>query len=789
MCEGEDLDSNPIMRLVSVGIEGGDFEGRQTLRLEPVSALWGLNDAGKSTTLEAVGSLLSGAAERDIRITSVEINADDDEADELARRAAGDLGLDESYAFLIDSRWERLALDDVDRRIVDVVERAQGSGSALMAWLGLALGVLGSCDEAACTRLAEAAASDSRLVLVPGGGKTTDEAAYADDPIPESSYVRPGLDHGVDMGPGGEGPDPELLAAAPAPEDLEDRPEKEDPHGDVAWELWWTLPDGVDQDADLSRIVHTFQFSRRDWPSSGPLPLVPAASAPIGRAVLPAPIHVPLDWREVEVRLGDACLRLGKQAVRRADDEGWGRRAANKEAVRITADVAAARAIEALVSHAEKRMPRFITDQYKVSANYTENGDAALYATRRGGSQFPIVRLAQGFHLWVQLALVAVVDLASRCALEFPHIETFEEPGLRSMRDAALRELMDSTAEGARRGNFALWVEQVGLELLGPGPGLHPDSRERMVDLGARLFVIDEPEAHLHPAAQRQAAHWLATLVREDYGSCLIASHSPAFLSMGGPACLTHVNRAAGHRVQLRSLDPRDLAALDRDVSDLGFDRGELLALHRAVLFVEGATDQAVIEALYPDRIRDIGLLVQPFHGTGSHRRVLEVETLFRILGPPFHVLVDNVTEEERAFVGHLDEPGLEQLIGKPDRTKKRSDELIFLAHVRLAGLRAGPQLEIHAIPTKDILGALDDAVVRDLARERHPGRPSYPGFEAALAEAEERNEKYVLTLRRFGIEKNAEFFREAARRMNRDGCKSRDLDNVIDRITAEVID
>ena len=338
--------------------------------------------------------------------------------------------------------------------------------------------------------------------------------------------------------------------------------------------------------------------------------------------------------------------------MRQAEEAGWGRE--------VTPEAAAAEAVAALLSYAERRMPRFVTDHYKVSATYKANGDVALFGTRGDGRPFPIARLAQGFHLWVQLALVAVADMADRCAREFPRFDDFQDRGLRSQRDAALRELVHPEQDGAQGGDFAKRIEQVGLQLLGPSPALHPDSLERMVDLGARLFLIDEPEAHLHPAAQRQAARWLSSFLGDDYGRCLLASHSPAFLSMAGRTRLTHVSRAAGHRVQLRSLDPRDLKALDPALRDLGFDRGELLALHRAVLFVEGATDRAVIEGLYPDQIREIGLLVQPFYGTGSHRRVLEVETLFRILGPPFHVLVDNVTDEQRALIEHLDEPGLD---------------------------------------------------------------------------------------------------------------------------------
>lgn len=67
--------------------------------------------------------------------------------------------------------------------------------------------------------------------------------------------------------------------------------------------------------------------------------------------------------------------------------------------------------------------------------------------------------------------------------------------------------------------------------------------------------------------------------------------------------------RPSDDRIELAGIDPFDIKATDEIASDLGLDRGELLSLYRVILFVEGATDVAVLEHLFQQRIRDIGLL------------------------------------------------------------------------------------------------------------------------------------------------------------------------------------
>lgn len=46
----------------------------------------------------------------------------------------------------------------------------------------------------------------------------------------------------------------------------------------------------------------------------------------------------------------------------------------------------------------------------------------------------------------------------------------------------------------------------------------------------ATIFVFDEPERHLHPAAQREAAQFIASIVGEG-ATVIVATHALAFLT------------------------------------------------------------------------------------------------------------------------------------------------------------------------------------------------------------------------------------------------------------------
>lgn len=87
--------------------------------------------------------------------------------------------------------------------------------------------------------------------------------------------------------------------------------------------------------------------------------------------------------------------------------------------------------------------------------------------------------------------------------------------------------------------------------------------------------VFDEPEAHLHPAAQRQIATALERLrLRGDH--VVITSHGPHFLGVPGWRLVHAQTTAEGSTLSV--LSPEDLDARKALAGQMGLTRGELLA-------------------------------------------------------------------------------------------------------------------------------------------------------------------------------------------------------------------
>jgi hypothetical protein len=126
----------------------------------------------------------------------------------------------------------------------------------------------------------------------------------------------------------------------------------------------------------------------------------------------------------------------------------------------------------------------------------------------------------------------------------------------------------------------------------GPGRALLEPTRPR-------LYVIDEPEQHLHPRLQRDAASWLADFVRQRPSQAVIATHAVPFFNLGSESRLVYLRRASGGTTVPQTMTPEALRRISDEARELGLTRGELLAITSVLLFVEGRADQRVLEALF----------------------------------------------------------------------------------------------------------------------------------------------------------------------------------------------
>lgn len=224
----------------------------------------------------------------------------------------------------------------------------------------------------------------------------------------------------------------------------------------------------------------------------------------------------------------------------------------------------------------------------------------------------------------------------------------------------------------------------------------------------AGFYVVDEPEAHLHPSAIRSVRDWLTQLA-ETAATVLVATHSPILLD--GPSQLTT-------RVLVtRGEDGTELRTLTGNLADelvgasevLGLTEGELLLMTRLALFVEGPHDQIILTEWFADDLHSAGIRVFPVHGVDNVLALADSE-IVSALGIRIATLSDD-TSVPRASSG---------------RPKTRGERAV--ARLLREAAAAGVEVRAIGLSRPDILCCLDDEICQQVA-------PQFPGWTAATTE------------------------------------------------------
>ncbi len=163
--------------------------------------------------------------------------------------------------------------------------------------------------------------------------------------------------------------------------------------------------------------------------------------------------------------------------------------------------------------------------------------------------------------------------------------------------------------------------------------------RAASIEARPTLVVVDEPERHLHPAAQREAAKWLQDFAARTNTYVVAATHSPAMLSAGG-ARYVHVERRRDDSVEAIEIDAIDLRRHFVTNSRLGFDQGELLTAIEQYIVVEGEHEEIVLTAWCGDVLARS--LICPMRGTQQRGGVnLQLEAMMKLARKPVAFLLD----------------------------------------------------------------------------------------------------------------------------------------------------
>lgn len=223
---------------------------------------------------------------------------------------------------------------------------------------------------------------------------------------------------------------------------------------------------------------------------------------------------------------------------------------------------------------------------------------------------------------------------------------------------------------------------------------------ERNAFSGQVLF-IDEPEAHLHPSAVASVVRWCQRMV--GYGFHVIAaSHHEEFLrAPGDEVTFVEITRevmsiedASYIGTRARTVPVADSSTLQELAGEIGMHPAAALSLHRAVLFVEGPLDEAVLNEYASRELDTAGITIIPIHGTKNLEGLIDGEFTIR-LGMKTGILTDNTvtaTIEDRS-------------------KKKRTGE-------EKKVIRLIERFEDHGLPPPDWFGVAEDDLLFALPAE-----------------------------------------------------------------------
>lgn len=232
------------------------------------------------------------------------------------------------------------------------------------------------------------------------------------------------------------------------------------------------------------------------------------------------------------------------------------------------------------------------------------------------------------------------------------------------------------------------------------------------------VLFVDEPEAHLHPSAVASIVRWCQKMVGLGF-NVMVASHHEEFLRASSEGqTLVHVTRnPESSRTIATTLPSLTTTRLLELAADIGMHPASALSIRRAILFVEGPLDEAVLDEYAGLELDTAGVKVIPIHGTRNLEGLVAVE-LVTDLGVKTGILTDAtdpVTMLERS------------------KNKRSSEEKKVIEVMRIAGEKGLPPPLIFGVPEDDLLFALPPEAIRNYLNG------PFPGWKELVAECREK--------------------------------------------------
>ena len=311
-----------------------------------------------------------------------------------------------------------------------------------------------------------------------------------------------------------------------------------------------------------------------------------------------------------------------------------------------------------------------------------------LQSTSAKMRTIPITELAEGIRLWFNLAIVRATSFES-----FMEIFSDEYASIVADLDETVGENYMTTSQ---------------------------------------IVLVDEPERHLHPLAQRAAAQSLVDFAASTGAAVIAATHSPAFLH-ASDGIFVHVQRHPDDSVEVQQVHRDDLVEHLKSAPFLGFNHGELFNAYNSYLVVEGEHEAILLELWCDDLVSNARLKVLPMRGTNKAQSLnLELEQFMQVAPKPVGFLLDAdpmlqamaqlaPNFEDLPSAATRIELCKQRIPGFADRVKRDSKlkklpswtELFFHEHVPATA----PMV---FIDEEDIVFLLDEAMISDNAQRRY---------------------------------------------------------------------
>ncbi|MGI8713008.1 MAG: AAA family ATPase [Solirubrobacteraceae bacterium] len=223
----------------------------------------------------------------------------------------------------------------------------------------------------------------------------------------------------------------------------------------------------------------------------------------------------------------------------------------------------------------------------------------------------------------------------------------------------------------------------------------------------SRLYLLDEPEQRLHPALQRRAARWLATVMGQWRSQCLLATHAVAFMDIAGDIRVYELTRVR-EQAYVAALDVASLTPQAQLAREMGLDRGEPLPRWRAFLFVQDNDTVAVLDQLFAERLASAHIRVLAIDDHRERSGLFGLDLLPQFTAVPIAVLFTSVANDDLAQL---------QASSSARRARLADESLALFVAAKIADLarRQERDIEILTLDVPEIIDVLDENTIRQM--------------------------------------------------------------------------